>query len=133
MVVTTKASRVKPNSGRNSLIFQANRNSPKAREAAAGQTKLRFKLSQEARRQAMMGPTPIKKTKKRNNGTVTVLKYGAPTLTCAPATASEIKGKIVPRKIVNSADTRTILLSRNADSRLTMESSSGCSFKRSAR
>src|SRR5688500_15867623 len=34
--------------------------------------------------------------------------------------------------MVNSADTSTMLLSKKADSRLTMESSSGCSFSKAA-
>jgi hypothetical protein len=41
-----------------------------------------------------------------------------------PRTASEITGKIVPQKTANAIPTRTRLLSRNADSRDSIESSS---------
>src|ERR1044071_7003803 len=77
----TKARSVKPSSGMKSRTFHANKPKPTSNAAAAGQVKLRFRLSQEARRQAIIGPTAIKKTRNKKSGTVTELKYGAPTLT----------------------------------------------------
>src|SRR5713226_4163874 len=133
MLKTTKASKVKPRSGKRSRICQTNKPSANIRDAVAGQRKLRLRLSHEALRQAIMGPTPMRKTSKRKSGTITELKYGAPTLTCTPATASERSGKIVPRNIVKRADTSTMLFKRNADSRLTIESSSDCPLRRSDR
>src|ERR671923_1397924 len=119
MVSITNANKVKPRSGMKSRTFQANKIPAMASETTAGQRKFRLRLSQEARRHAMIGPIPIRKTSKRKSGTVTELKYGAPTLTWTPAIASESKGKMVPRKMVKRAETKTILFSKNADSRLT--------------
>src|SRR5439155_20948121 len=98
-VRTTKDSRVKPRSGKKSRIFHPNKIPEMTSDPAAGQRKLRLKLSHDALRHAMMGPTPMRKTNKRKSGTVTELKKGAPTLTWTPANASESNGKIVPRKI----------------------------------
>jgi hypothetical protein len=65
---------VKPSSGKNSRTCQINNVNAIASDAAAGQRKFRFILSHEARRQAIIGPTAIRKTKNKNNGTVTELK-----------------------------------------------------------
>ena len=61
--------------------------------AATGFRKLRRRLSAEARRHAMSGPTPIRKSRARKTGMLTRLKNGAPTLTLTPRSASESSGK----------------------------------------
>src|SRR2546426_1093661 len=91
---------------------------------AIGPRKLRRRFSSEARRQAMSGPTPIRKMSERKRGTFTWLKKGAPTLTFTPRSASDSSGNTVPKKTVKAAATRKTLLSRKADSRETTESSS---------
>jgi hypothetical protein len=92
--------------------------------ASTGLRKLRRRLSAEARRQAMSGPTPMRKRRPRKRGMFTRLKKGAPTLTLVPRRASDRSGKMVPKKTVKLAATRNTLLRRNADSRETIESSS---------
>src|SRR5439155_822442 len=79
------------------------------RPIATGPRKLRVRLSIEARRQAMSGPTPIRKMSERKRGTFTWLKNGAPTLTLTPRIASLRSGKTVPKKTVNAAATRKTL------------------------
>ena len=54
--------------------LQSNLRGAMASDDAAGHIKLRFRLSQEALRHAIFGPTPMRKTTKRNSGTVTELK-----------------------------------------------------------
>jgi hypothetical protein len=100
---------------------------------ATGHTKLRFRLSSDARRQAMSGPTPIRNRSPRKSGTLTWLKNGAPTLTFTPRSASDRSGKTVPKNTVKVAATSSTLLSRNADSRETTESSSPCAPSASQR
>jgi hypothetical protein len=56
--------------------------------ASTGLTKFRRRLSSEARRQAMSGPTPIRNRRPRKSGMLMVLKYGPPTLTFSCHTAS---------------------------------------------
>src|SRR5256712_11652806 len=104
-----------------------------AMPSATGQTKLRFRFSQEARRQAIKGPTPMRKTRDRNSGTLTWLKNGAPTLTLTPRHASERSGNTVPKNTVNAAAISSTLFKRNADSRDTTESSSPCDRRASQR
>ena len=81
MVQTAKAQRVNPRSKKKERMPPAKRPTATARDAAVGQVKFRLRLSHEARRQAMSGPTPMRKTRSRNSGAITLLKYGAPTLT----------------------------------------------------
>ena len=95
-----------------------------ATPTAIGARKFRLRLSTEARRQAMSGPTPIRKMSPRKSGTLTWLKNGAPTLTFTPRAASDRSGNTVPKNTVNVAATSITLLRRNADSRDTTESSS---------
>ena len=66
-------------------------------------------------------------------GTVTQLKYGVPTETFAPVTASASKGKIVPMNTVKQNATSRTLLTRNTDSRERSASSSARSPRRSQR
>ena len=101
--------------------------------AITGFRKFRRRLSADARRHAMSGPTPIMKSKARKTGMFTRLKKGAPTLTLTPRTASESSGKTVPKKTVKVAARSKTLLSRKADSRETTESSSPCPRRRSKR
>src|SRR2546429_2201819 len=82
-----------------------------------GPTKLRRRLSSDARRHAMSGPTPIRKISPRKRGMLTELKNGAPTLTLTPRTASERSGNTVPKKTVKAAATSMTMFRRNADSR----------------
>ena len=113
---------------------------PKTRRAAAATTpastgvrKFRFRFCAEARRQAMSGPTPIRKSRARKMGMLTRLKKGAPTLTLIPRMASESRGNTVPKKTVKVAAMRKRLFRRKADSRETTESSSPCPRRRSTR
>ena len=66
-------------------------------------------------------------------GTLTQSKYGVPTLTLTPVTASERRGKIVPVNTVKQKATRRTLLTRKADSRERSASSSARSPSRSQR
>src|SRR5207249_12290679 len=81
IVKATNAESIKPRSGRKSLIAQTKSSKATPIDASAGQRKLRLRLFQLARRQAIMGPSAMRKTSERKSGTVTELKYGAPTLT----------------------------------------------------
>ena len=93
--------------------------------STTGPRKLRRRLSSEARRHAMSGPTPIKKMSDRKSGMFTELKNGAPTLTFTPRTASDRSGTlwIVRPLVEGSAATRKTLFKRKVDSRETTESS----------
>src|SRR5437867_9865530 len=102
------------------------KNAAAATPTSTGQRKFRRRLSNEARRQAMSGPTPMRKMSARKRGTLTWLKKGAPTETFTPRAASERRGKTVPKKTVKVAATNSTLLRRKADSRDTIEWSSPC-------
>src|SRR5215831_912929 len=90
--------------------------------AMTGFRKFRLRLSADARRQAMRGPTPISRRSPRKIGMFTRLKNGAPTESLTPRRASDRRGKIVPKNTVNAAATRNTLLRRNTDSREGIES-----------
>ena len=77
-----------------------------------------------ARRHAITGPTPIRKSSARPSGALTRLKNGGPTVIFTPRTHSEITGKTVPQKTAKAMPTRIRLLKRNADSRERNDSSS---------
>ena len=66
-------------------------------------------------------------------GTLTQLKYGVPTDTLAPVTASARSGKIVPMNTVKQKATSSTLFTRNTDSRDSSASSSARSPSRSQR
>src|SRR5712692_9479093 len=124
MVPATKTTRAMAVSTRtlptpNSLITPA-----APMPARTGLRKFRFRFSAEARRQAMRGPTPMRKRRARKMGIFTRLKKGAPTLTLTPRTASDSSGKTVPKKTVKVAAIRKRLFRRKTDSRETAESSS---------
>ena len=113
---------------------------PSAKKPAAATTptstgarKFRRRLSSEARRQAINGPTPMRKMSARKSGTLTWLKNGAPTETFTPRATSERSGKTVPKKTVKVTATSSTLLRRKADSRDTIESSAPCAWSASQR
>src|SRR5713101_2346064 len=133
MVLATKTTRAMAVSTRtlptpNSLITPA-----APMPARTGLRKFRFRFSAEARRQAMRGPTPMRKRRAMKIGIFTRLKKGAPTLTLTPRTASESSGKTVPKKTVKVAAIRKRLFRRKTDSRETAESSSPWARSRSVR
>src|SRR5271155_3834578 len=94
-----------------------------------GHAKLRFKLSTEVLRQARSGPTPVRKSRSRPIGTLTLLKNGAPTLILEPESASDKTGKSVPERTAMHETRRIRLLKRKLDSRETMASSWFSLFK----
>src|SRR3972149_4762675 len=101
--------------------------------SAPGKRKLRLRLASDAFRQARSGQRPITRSRASPMGTLTWLKKGAPTLMFTPRTASEIMGKIVPRKPEKAAPTRIRLLNRKLDSRETSESRSPADFSQGSR
>ena len=86
----------------------------------SGQAKFLFRLSTEVFRQASSGPTPVRKSRNKPMGILTLLKNGAPTLILDPATHSERTGKSVPERTATQATSRIKLLNRKLDSRETM-------------
>ena len=82
-----------------------------------GHRKARFKLSNELRRQAINGPTPVSSSRNIPMGMFTRLKKGVPTLIFSPVTASEITGNNVPHSTAKQLASRIRLLNMKADSR----------------
>src|SRR5208282_5663051 len=97
---------------------------PVAIPITAGPAKVCARLRGDERRQAINGPTPIRKIRARASGALTLLKKGGPTVILTPRTASEITGKIVPQKTANAIPTSTRLLKRKAASRERYDSNS---------
>src|SRR6185295_6394172 len=75
-------------------------------------------------RHASSGPTPVSIKKTRPIGTIHLLKKGCATVMRCPVTASLSVGNIVAKRMKNAENRRTQLLTRNAASRDTHESSS---------
>src|SRR5256885_13680136 len=122
MVVVTKTHRIKHTNEKNSRTPAANTITPASSPAISGQPKFRFKLSADVLRQASSGPTPVRKSKSRPMGMLTLLKKGAPTLIFEPETVSENTGKSVPESTATQDTNRIKLLNRKLDSRETIES-----------
>src|SRR5580693_7103425 len=102
---------------------------PARRPTISGQAKFRFRLSTEVFRQARSGPTPVRKSRNRPIGMLTLLKNGAPTLILEPETASDKTGKSVPERTAMQETSRIKLLNRKLDSRETMASNWFSLFK----
>src|ERR1700675_3826893 len=102
---------------------------PPKRPTISGQAKFRFRLSAEVFRQASSGPTPVRKSRSRPIGMLTLLKKGAPTLILEPETASDKTGKSVPESTATQETSRIRLLKRKLDSRETMASNWFSLFK----
>src|SRR4029450_4778928 len=71
---------------------------PVTSAASNGQASVRFNDEIDARRQATSGPIPISKSKGRPNTRRKKLKYGGPTVTDSPRTASDTIGKTTPQR-----------------------------------
>src|ERR1041384_1935530 len=100
----------------------------------AGDRKFRFRLFVDALRHANSGPTPVRNIRKIAIGTLTLLKYGALTVTRSPppihfGTDSEITGNIVPQKTAKQEARRIRLLNKKLLSRETTDSISFSLFK----
>src|SRR5581483_410681 len=95
---------------------------PTATAPMAGHLKFRFRLSQEVLRQASSGPIEVRSRRSSATGMFTRLKKGAPTVTFAPCTHSEILGKSVPHRTVKHATSNSRLLNKKLDSREISES-----------
>ena len=91
-----------------------------------------LRLSNELRRQAISGPTPVRKSRNRPIGMLTRLKYGPSTEIFSPVTASEITGNSVPHRIEKQLASRMRLLNRKLDSRDNTLSSCDSLFKYSS-
>src|ERR1700722_9327234 len=102
---------------------------PARRPIISGQAKLRFRLSTEVLRQARSGPTPVRKSRNRPIGILTLLKNGAPTFILEPETASDKTGKSVPERTAMQETSRIKLLNRKLDSRDTIASNWFSLFK----
>src|SRR5579871_2105126 len=87
--------------------------------AMDGQKNARRKLSMELRRQAMSGPTPVRKSSPKPIGMLIRLKNGASTLIFSPVKASEITGNNVPHNTAKQLASRIRLLNMKLDSRET--------------
>src|SRR5580692_8185186 len=95
----------------------ANNPAATATPATVGHRKERFRLSNELRRHAISGPTPVSSSRNSPMGMFTRLKNGASTLIFSPVTASEITGNKVPHRIAKQLASRIRLLNRKLDSR----------------
>ena len=82
-----------------------------------GHANARHRLRGVARRQAITGPMPIRKSSAMPSGAFTRLKNGGPTVIFTPRTHSEMTGNTVPQNTAKAMPTRTRLLNRNAASR----------------
>ena len=76
-----------------------------------------------ALRQAISGPTPVRNSSVSPIGTIHRLKNGADTVMRSWNSASDSVGNIVANSMKNAANSRIQLLSRNAASRDSHESS----------
>ncbi len=101
--------------------------------AGKGISKARRNFSALARPHGRAGPIPIINSKPRKTGTAIRLKYGSPTLTFTPRTASAMIGNSVPISTVNVTATSSRLFSRKAPSRAMIESSPGSETRLSMR
>src|SRR5208283_412151 len=90
----------------------------------AGAAKFLTRFERVALRQAISGPTPVRKISASASGPLTLLKNGGPTVILTPRTASDSTGKIVPQKTANAIPTSMRLLNRNAASRDRYDSNS---------
>ena len=77
-------------------------------------------VAHEAVPHGSAGPTPIRKRSATKIGTVTALNHGAPTLIVSPLVAATKSGSRVPNSTAKVRPRKRTLLSRNADSRLTV-------------
>src|ERR1035437_9725443 len=93
-----------------------------AHSATHGSTKLRLIARNDVARHGSSGPTPVRKSRNSPMGMATELYQGAPTVTLLPTTYSLRMGKSVPHRITKQAASRTRLLKRKLDSRLTSDS-----------
>src|SRR5579859_113903 len=96
---------------------------PPSKPIISGQAKFLFRLSTEVFRQARSGPTPVRKSRSKPMGMLTLLKNGAPTLILEPESHSDKTGKSVPESTAMHETRRIKLLKRKLDSRETMASS----------
>ena len=83
-------------------------------------------------RHASSGPMPVRSSSVRPTGSIHLLKNGGPTVSRCPATASLSDGNIVANRTNIAENSRIQLLTRNAASRDTHESSS-CRARSSGR
>ena len=83
---------------------------PVTSAASAGQASVRFSEEIDARRQATSGPIPISNSSGIPKTRRKKLKYGGPTVTDSPRTASDTIGKITPQRIVRQRATSSRLL-----------------------
>src|SRR5688572_18329130 len=74
---------------------------PATSAASAGQMSVRFSDEIDARRHATSGPIPISSNSGSPNARRKKLKYGGPTVTDSPRTASDTIGKMTPQRIVS--------------------------------
>src|SRR5690349_9452855 len=83
----------------------------------AGVRNDRLRLSNELRRHAIRGPTPVRSSRNIAMGMFTRLKNGLSTLIFSPMTASVITGNSVPQRIEKQLASRIRLLNMKLDSR----------------
>src|SRR6185295_12281801 len=95
----------------------ANNAAETAKPEIAGHRNDRFRLSNELRRQAISGPTPVSSSRNIAMGMFTRLKNGLSTLIFSPITASVITGNNVPHRIAKQLASRIRLLNMKLDSR----------------
>src|ERR1700691_3290093 len=96
----------------------------RTRDAMPGHWKLRRRLSQDVRRQANNGPTPVSTSRNSPMGIMSLLNQTASRLIFSPETASEITGNKVPQSTAKQLASRIRLLNRKLDSReITLSSS----------
>src|SRR5678815_2488345 len=88
-----------------------------ARPETAGHKNDRLRLSNELRRQAIKGPTPVSNSRNIPMGMFTRLKNGLSTLIFSPITASVITGNSVHQSTAKQPASKIRLLNMKLDSR----------------
>src|SRR5262249_38860215 len=102
-------------------------------EATAGQRNESRRLVSVDLRHASSGATPVRRSRSNPIGAIHLLKNGGPTVRRSPITASLSVGNIVAKSTKIAENNRIQLLTRNAASRDTHESSSLRAFSSGSR
>src|SRR3954469_10464748 len=87
------------------------------RDAIPGHWKLRRRLSNEVRRHANSGPSPVSSNRNSPIGTISRLYQSASSEILSPLAHSEIIGNSVPQRTAKQLANRIRLLNKKLDSR----------------
>src|SRR2546425_2316605 len=129
MIRDRKGQNPKEISAKNSRSPAANSTITSKSAPAPGHMKLRRRLSDDVRRQANSGPTPVRNSRNRPMGIINWLNHSLSRLIFSPETASEITGNSVPHSTAKQLASSTRLLNKKLDSRETTDSSCDSLFR----